>query len=143
MLKRIFILIRFTGTHACALNSDYWNQPDHKIFSKVLCFILADLAPLNGYVACTQKLSSSKNIFTKMWAYAPIENSLQEEIDNFYEDLTKAHDSTSTKYIISMADFNALIGIPKTYECSVAGEYGYGEGVFEEGDSFNTHKNII
>lgn len=59
-------------------------------------------------------------------AHAPTENSPQEEIDNFYEDLAKAHDSTPTEYIFSIGDFNAQIGIPEKCERSVTGEYGYG-----------------
>lgn len=59
-------------------------------------------------------------------AYAPTENSSQEDIDNFYDDLEKAHDSTCTKYIISMGDFNAQIGTTKKYECSATGKYGHG-----------------
>lgn len=64
--------------------------------------------------------------FAIIQAYAPTESSSQEDIDNFYEDLAKAHNSVSTKYIISMGDFNAQIGVPKTNECLVTGKYGYG-----------------
>ncbi|XP_045500075.1 uncharacterized protein LOC123697576 [Colias croceus] len=59
-------------------------------------------------------------------AYAPTENSLQEEIDCFYDDLANAHDTVSTEYIFSMGDFNAQIGIPEKFERPIAGEYGYG-----------------
>ncbi|XP_057335067.1 uncharacterized protein LOC130673870 [Microplitis mediator] len=64
--------------------------------------------------------------FVVIQAHAPTENSSQEEIDSFYEDLAKAHHSTSTEYVVSMGDFNAQIGIPKKYKRSATGEYGYG-----------------
>ncbi|XP_057329814.1 uncharacterized protein LOC130670428 [Microplitis mediator] len=64
--------------------------------------------------------------FAVIQAHSPTENSSQEEIDSFYEDLAKAHDSTSTGYVFSIGDFNAQIGIPKKYERSATGEYGYG-----------------
>ena len=40
--------------------------------------------------------------------------------------MAKAHDTVSTKYVISMGDYNAQIGVPKDHEYSVFGEYGYG-----------------
>lgn len=75
---------------------------------------------------CLLEIELENHRFTIIQAYAPTENSSQEEIDSFYEDLAKAHDSTSTKFIISMGDFNAQIGIPKEYERLIAGKYGYG-----------------
>nr|XP_026488042.1 craniofacial development protein 2-like [Vanessa tameamea] len=62
---------------------------------------------------------------TIIQAYVPTDSSSQEDIDNFYEDLAKAHDSTSSKYIISMGDFNSQIGLPKAHEISALGKYGY------------------
>lgn len=75
---------------------------------------------------CILEIKLEKLHFTLIQAYAPTENSSQAEIDSFYEDLAKAHDSTSTENILSMGDFNAQIGIPEKYECSATGEYGYG-----------------
>ncbi|XP_073960575.1 uncharacterized protein [Choristoneura fumiferana] len=76
---------------------------------------------------CVLEMELENTRFAIIQAYAPTEKSSQEEIDNFYKDLEKAHDSTSTKNTISMGDFNAQIGTPKKYESSVTGKYGYGK----------------
>lgn len=75
---------------------------------------------------CILEIKLGNQDFAIIQAYAPTENSSQEEIDRFYEDLAKAHDSISTEYIVSMGDFNAQIGTPKNYEYSTTGEHGYG-----------------
>lgn len=75
---------------------------------------------------CVLEIKMENLCFAVIQAHAPTENSSQEEIDNFYEDLAKAHDTISTEYVFSIGDFNAQIGIPEKYERSATGEYGYG-----------------
>ncbi|CAH2109246.1 unnamed protein product [Euphydryas editha] len=75
---------------------------------------------------CILEIKLENLCFAFIQAYAPTENSSQDELESFYEDLVKAHDSTSTEYIFSMGDFNAQIGTPEKHERPATGEYGFG-----------------
>ncbi|XP_052740818.1 craniofacial development protein 2-like [Bicyclus anynana] len=58
-------------------------------------------------------------------AYAPTEDSSEEDILNFYNTLNKAYEFAN-KNIILLGDFNAKIGQPRKNEGIVMGNFGYG-----------------
>lgn len=76
---------------------------------------------------CVLEIELGNQSFAIIQSYAPIERSTQEDIDIYYRDLAKAHEMLPKNYIISMGDFNAQIGKPKSYENKVTGKYGYGK----------------
>ncbi|KAL4707742.1 hypothetical protein ACJJTC_014923 [Scirpophaga incertulas] len=92
---------------------------------------------------CTVEIEFDNFIFTIIQAYVPTESSTQEDIEKIYDDLAKAHETTSTKYIICMGDFNAQIGTRKAHELSVTGRTALGRELVVERDLFNTHLSII
>ncbi|PZC84828.1 hypothetical protein B5X24_HaOG203818 [Helicoverpa armigera] len=75
---------------------------------------------------CALEIVLENVLLAIIQAYAPTESSSQDDIDKFYDDLAKAHDTISTNFVISMGDYNAQIGIPKDHEHAVMGKYGYG-----------------
>ena len=81
--------------------------------------------------------------FAIIQAYAPTESSSQEDIDNFYEDLAKAHDSISTKYV-RLSLWETLmhkLGYPKNMSILLQEYMVMGAGALEVRDSYNTHSN--
>lgn len=75
---------------------------------------------------CILEINLVKLPIAIIQAHAPTEGSSQEDIDTFYEDLAKAHDSISTDNIVSMGDFNAQTEKPKQHEHPVTGQYDHG-----------------
>lgn len=61
-----------------------------------------------------------------MHVYAPTSSSIQEEIEIFYENISKALTSTKIQFLILMGDFNAKVG-HKEDETEVSIGNGYGE----------------
>lgn len=60
-------------------------------------------------------------------AYAPTEDSSEDEILKFYIDIEEAYSLTDDKVIVVMGDFNAKIGWPTKEENLIMGEHGYGK----------------
>ena len=58
--------------------------------------------------------------------YAPTSTSSEEEIEQFYDDISKVLDVEKTKYTILMGDFNAKVGKKKDGE-SCMGKFGIGQ----------------
>lgn len=63
---------------------------------------------------------------TLIQVYAPTEKSSEEEINQFYNDIEKAH-LLSDDIVLVMGDFNAKIGCPRVEESFIMGKYGIGE----------------
>lgn len=64
---------------------------------------------------------------TIIQVYAPTEKANDIIIDTFYEDLNKILQKCKSEVVYVIGDFNAKIGIQKTGEEKIVGEYGYGE----------------
>lgn len=60
-------------------------------------------------------------------AYAPTSKAEEEEIERFYEDLTKARQMEKAHFVIVMGDFNAKIGERKQGDTDYVGNFGLGE----------------
>ncbi|KAI8428464.1 hypothetical protein MSG28_007275 [Choristoneura fumiferana] len=71
------------------------------------------------------KLKFGNMPLTIIQTYAPTENSSEEEIVKFYNDLKTAHELSDKKFLV-VGDFNAKIGYPKPEENMIMGKYGYG-----------------
>lgn len=59
--------------------------------------------------------------------YAPTENSSEEEVTTFYNNITMAHEMTNNGIVLVIGDFNAKIGQPQIEENLIMGKYGYGK----------------
>lgn len=72
------------------------------------------------------RMKFSEDPISLIQVYAPTEQSSEEEIDKFYNDLQKTHD-LSDKTVMVLGDFNARIGEPEVHEQLIMGKYGYGK----------------
>ena len=59
--------------------------------------------------------------------YAPTSDHDDDEVEQFYEDITKALEEHKASYTIVMGDFNAKVGKQQEGEESVLGKFGIGE----------------
>ena len=59
--------------------------------------------------------------------YAPTSDHDDDEVEQFYEDITKALEEHKASYTIVMGDFNAKVGEQQEGEESVLGKFGIGE----------------
>lgn len=71
------------------------------------------------------KLNFKEGPLSLIQVYSPTESSSEEEITEFYNDLTKAQELADKNRLI-IGDFNAKIGQPKPHENLIMGKYGYG-----------------
>lgn len=72
------------------------------------------------------RMKFSEDPISLIQVYAPTEQSSEEEIDKFYNDLQKTHD-LSDKTVMVLGDFNARIGEPEVHEQLIMRKYGYGK----------------
>ena len=77
---------------------------------------------------CYVKLSFKNETLIIIQGYAPHSGRSDQEVDDFYNDLSKAINETSNAtWQIIMGDFNAKIGKPTNIDYDVMGRHGYGD----------------
>ena len=77
--------------------------------------------------------------------YAPTSTHEGEEVDKFYEEVSKIMSEDKSYYKIVRGDFNAKVGGHQQGDGAVVGQYGYGERN-EKGSrlvQFATSENVI